>query len=160
MTEITIAEESPRQDEVIAFIRELDAYHIRLYPAEANHLMDIDGLCVPEIRFFVARRAHEALGIGALWVKAAGNYGEIKRMYVRPDTRGLGVGVKLLGVIERRAQAERLDALMLETGTLNTEALGLYRRAGFHTRGPFGDYHDHPLCVFMEKRLGEWGAIA
>jgi putative acetyltransferase len=41
---------------------------------------------------------------------------------------------------------------MLETGIRQPEALGLYERLGFVRRGPFGDYAEDPLSVFMEKR--------
>jgi putative acetyltransferase len=43
--------------------------------------------------------------------------------------------------------------MRLETGVLQTEALGLYRRLGYQERGPYGDYETDPLSVFMEKRL-------
>lgn len=40
---------------------------------------------------------------------------------------------------------------MLETGSTLTEALILYEPLGYHYRGPFGDYPDDPLSVFMQK---------
>ena len=43
--------------------------------------------------------------------------------------------------------------LRLETGIHNTEALALYRRAGFAECAAFGDYAPDPLSVFMEKRV-------
>jgi putative acetyltransferase len=43
--------------------------------------------------------------------------------------------------------------MVLETGPDQPEALGLYERYGFARRGPYGDYPDDPLSVFMEKRL-------
>jgi putative acetyltransferase len=42
---------------------------------------------------------------------------------------------------------------MLETGIRQPEALGLYEQAGYKRRGPFGDYAEDPLSVFMQKRL-------
>ncbi|MGI9311875.1 MAG: hypothetical protein ACR2P7_10210, partial [bacterium] len=47
----------------------------------------------------------------------------------------------------------RVDALRLETGVHQAAAIGLYARLGFIRRGPFGDYADDPLSVFMEKKL-------
>jgi putative acetyltransferase len=44
--------------------------------------------------------------------------------------------------------------LRLETGIDNHEALALYERQGFVRRGPFGDYREDPLSVFMEKQFG------
>jgi putative acetyltransferase len=42
----------------------------------------------------------------------------------------------------------------LETGVAQREALGLFEKAGYRLRGPFGDYRDDRLSVFMEKDLG------
>lgn len=149
---IVIAVESPRQDEVHRLIEELDRYLIALYPAESNHLLDIDALASADVRFFVARRDGAAVGCGALRIDAPGS-GEVKRMFVRPDARGLRVGRRILDVIEDHARREGLEWLRLETGIHQPEALALYRRAGFAERGPFGDYGPDPLSVFMEKAL-------
>ena len=53
----------------------------------------------------------------------------------------------------RSRAASGLPLLRLETGIHNTEALALYRRAGFVECAPFGDYAPDPLSVFMEKRV-------
>lgn len=150
MPNVTIAQESPRQDEVIRLIKELDAYLGGLYPAESNHLLDIDTLAAPDIRFFVARRGGAVVGCGAVRVDAEG-YGEVKRMYVHSTARGGQIGRRLLESIEDQARAENLTALRLETGIHQAEALGLYRKLGFKERGPFGPYGPDPLSVFMEK---------
>ena len=74
-------------------------------------------------------------------------------MFSSPVVRGQGVGHRLLAEIERLARAENLPVLRLETGDRSEEALRLYRRAGFVERGAYGDYQEHPACVFMEKWL-------
>lgn len=150
MPNVTIAQESPRQDEVVRLIEELDAYLGELYPAESNHLLDIDTLAAPDIRFFVARRSGAVVGCGAMRVDAEG-YGEVKRMYVHPTSRGGQIGRRLLERIEDQARTENLSALRLETGVHQAEALNLYRKLGFKERGPFGSYGPDPLSVFMEK---------
>jgi len=149
---VTIAQESPRQDEVIRLIEELDAYLGDLYPAESNHLLDIEALATPDIRFFVARRGGAVVGCGAMRVDSEG-YGEVKRMYVHPTSRGGQIGRRLLERIENQARAEKLSALRLETGIHQPEAIGLYERAGFNRCEPFGDYQPDPLSLFMEKSL-------
>jgi ribosomal protein S18 acetylase RimI-like enzyme/orotate phosphoribosyltransferase len=149
---VAIALESVRQPEVVRFIEALDAYHIALYPAESNHLLDLDALAGPDIRFFVARVAGQALGCGALRVVAP-EYGEVKRMFVSPEARGRKLGRRLLEAIEERARREGLRYLRLETGVHQPEALALYRSAGFQERPPFGEYRPDPLSVFLEKRL-------
>ncbi len=82
-----------------------------------------------------------------------GAYGEVKRMFVAPSERGLGLGRRLLEQVEAEARAAGLPLLRLETGTAQPEALGLYRATGYRERGPFGDYGPDPLSVFMEKAL-------
>ena len=153
MQDVTIAVESPRQDDVIALIRALDSFHEGLYPPEANHHIDIEALCLPEITFLVARQGRKIMAIGALWQHAGETFGEVKRMFVREEARGLGFGAKMLSSIEDLARAARLSRLVLETGTLNDGALKLYERAGFTRRGPFAGYLDHRMSVFMEKTL-------
>ena len=157
MTDIAVGLESPRQHDVVRLIEELDAFQAALYPAESNHLVPLDELAAPDVRFFVARRDGEALGCGALRVDPAG-YGEVKRMFVVPRARGLSLGRRLLERIEAEARRERLTCLRLETGIHQPEALGLYRAAGFVERGPFGAYGPDPLSVFMEKPLPEVAA--
>ena len=153
MQDVVIAQENPRQDDVIALILTLDAFHEGLYPPEANHHLDLDTLCAPEIKFLVARRGHAIMGIGALWLRQGQDFGEVKRMFVSQEARGQGVGAKLLSAIEQIAREHGIYRLMLETGTLNEGALALYRSTGYRTRGPFAGYPDHPLSVFMEKTL-------
>jgi putative acetyltransferase len=149
---ISVERESPRQAGVIDLISELDAYVSGLYPPESNHLLDIEALCAPEIRFFVARYRGTAVGCGALRDDPDG-YGEVKRMFVRPGLRGKGVGRAILRRIEQDARDSKLSYLRLETGTLQAEALGLYRSEGYREIPPFGDYRPDPLSVFMEKRI-------
>ena len=150
--EVAIDPETPRQPDVARLIGELDAYFARLYPPESNHLLDIEALCAPAIRFFVARLDGEALGCGALRVDPAG-YGEVKRMYVVPAARGRKLGRSILLRIEREARASGLACLRLETGIHQSEALALYRSAGYRERGPFGDYRPDSLSIFMERDL-------
>jgi len=152
LTGLTIRLESPFSSDVGRLVEELDTYQMSLYPAESNHLLDLDSLAGPSIQFFVARKDGEALGCGALRIDEAG-YGEVKRMFVLPRARGLKVGRQILQSIEEQAQREGLACLRLETGIRQLEALALYRSAGFIERGPFGDYGPDPLSVFMEKTL-------
>ncbi|MGH7368189.1 MAG: GNAT family N-acetyltransferase [Candidatus Rokuibacteriota bacterium] len=151
-SDVTLAVESPRQADVEALLAALDSYQGALYPAESNHFLDVAALAAPNVRFFVARRGGQALGCGALRIDAAG-YGELKRLFVRPEARGLRLGRRLLDRIEEEARRERLGCLRLETGIHQAEALGLYRAAGYAERGAFGEYKPDPLSVFMEKSL-------
>ena len=148
---LTIRRERPGQPDVMRLIEALDAQMTALYPAESNHLLDTAALSDPAVTFLVARAGDEAVGCGAILNDPRG-WGEVKRMYVRPDQRGRGIGKRVLAELETIARASGLR-LRLETGIHNKEALELSRRAGFVERDAFGDYAPDPLSVFMEKRV-------
>ena len=152
---LAIAPETPDQPGVAALLAASDAYHEALYPAESNHLVDVSTLMAPNVTFLVARHAGSVVGCGAVMVAddAGETYGELKRMWVDPGTRGLGLGRRLLAALE--AEAGRAGAIVcrLETGIRQPEALGLYRASGYRDRGPFADYETDPLSVFLEKHL-------
>ena len=150
MSTITIAD--PADPAVRVLIDELDAYLILLYPAASNHLLDIETLRQPQMRFFAATVGEAVLGCGGCWLHD--DYAEIKRVYVSPKARGLGLARKLMQRIEDEARASGRMIARLETGIHQPEALGLYRALGYADRGPFGDYADDPNSVFMEKLLG------
>jgi putative acetyltransferase len=144
--------ESPDQPEVRSMLARLDAYCAALYPAESNHLMDIDALLQGDVLFLVARDVDGAASGCAALVNREG-YGEIKRMFVDEAKRGLGTGRQLLEHIGMFAAMCGLRALKLETGIHQPEALSLYERFGFVRCEPFGEYKEDPFSVFMEKRL-------
>lgn len=146
-----IALEDPRQAEIIGLLRAGEDYSAQLYPAESNHHLALDALRDANVRFLVARDGERAVATGALVLH--GCWGELKRMWVVPDARGSGVSKAMLAALEAEAQVERVGVLRLETGVQNHAALGLYTRAGFMRRDPFGDYRADPLSIFMEKEL-------
>jgi GNAT superfamily N-acetyltransferase len=69
---------------------------------------------------------------------------ELKRMYVRPAARGRGVARALLRGVEQRAAAAGYTRIILETGTAQPEAIGLYVSAGYERVPQFGEYADEP----------------
>lgn len=148
---LAIGPEAADQPEVVALIEALDAYQKPLYPAESHHGVDIATLMQPNVLFLVARAQGRAVGCVGLMLLSG--YGEIKRMYVDPACRGLGVGRRLIEALEAQALARGCTLLRLETGPRQPEALRVYERHGFVRRGPFGAYWDDPNSVFMEKRL-------
>jgi len=151
---VSIEMVDPRIPEIIEMIQELDHYMGRLYPAESNHLMDIDSLVQRDVRFFAARVNGAFRACGAIKLHGR-DYAEVKRVYVMPNTRGLGLGRRILARLEESARHEGITLMRLETGISQPEALGLFEASGFRRCSAFGGYPaDDPYSVFMEKQLG------
>jgi len=149
----TLETVDPRTPEVAAMINELDRYMIALYPAESNHLVDIEVLTRPNVRFFAAKVFDSFQGCGAIMIHG-GDYAEVKRVFVSPPARGLGLGRRILEKLEQAARKEGLTVLRLETGISQPEALKMFEAFGFTRCSAFGDYPENdPYSVFMEKHI-------
>jgi putative acetyltransferase len=153
---ITIERAVEATPEVRALVRELNDVLGAAYESHQRHGLSIEQLFEPHVRFFVARLDGIAVGCGG--VAMFDDYAEVKRMYTRPAVRGRGVAKSLLYRIEQEARGAGKSVLRLETGIHQQEAVGLYRRAGFRPRGPFGQYAAMPArnietSLFFEKEL-------
>jgi putative acetyltransferase len=149
----TIAPDDPTLPEVAGLLEASEALAHALYPSESVHMLPIAALSGADVRFLVARDAGgEALGCAALVLDGAGA-AEIKRMFVRAEARGRGLGAALLTQLETDARDLGVALIRLETGVRQPEAVRLYRRFGYRIRGPFAPYGPDPLSIFMEKRL-------
>jgi DNA-binding MarR family transcriptional regulator/GNAT superfamily N-acetyltransferase len=100
--------------------------------------------------FLVATLDGAPVACGA--VKAIGpRVGSVKRMWVADAARGLGIGRRMLQALEAQARRLKLQILRLETNRALSEAIALYRSAGFHQVPPFND--DPYADYWFEKRL-------
>ncbi len=129
-----------------------DDYLVALYPSASNHLVGVVALAAPGAVFLVARVDGEALGSIALR-PIAPDHAEMKRMFVRADARGRGLGRRLLEALEDAARSRQITRISLETGIRQPEAIALYRASGYRECPPFGSYAPDPLSLFMTKRL-------
>ncbi len=109
--------------------------------------------------FFVGRYAGEAVATGA-WrrredVEALGSTAtaEIKRMYVAPSSRGIGLARAMLAHLEITAYQAGAEVMILETGTAQPEALALYASTGYEPIPGFGYYRDSPLNRCLARAL-------
>jgi GNAT superfamily N-acetyltransferase len=146
-----ITAERPDTADAIALITELDAILAPQYPPESRHGYSVEKLRQEAVVFFVMR--HEMIPAGCGGLQLYPDYGEVKRMYVRPQFRGLGLGKLMLNHLVDYALQQRLEVLRLETGIYQHEAIRLYERSGFQRIPPFGTYKVDPLSVFFEKRV-------
>jgi ribosomal protein S18 acetylase RimI-like enzyme len=77
---------------------------------------------------------------------------EMKRLYVRPAQRGLGIGAQLVAGILASGVARGYEAMRLDTLSTMTHAIGLYHSFGFREIEPY-IFNPLPGALFMEKRL-------
>ncbi len=147
-----ITRERPDSADAVALITELEAHLDALYPAESRHGYSVEKLLAQEVAFFVLR--DNGMPAGCAGIQLFGTeYGEVKRMYVRPEFRGLRHGEQLLDHLAEHARAQGIALLRLETGIHQAAAIRLYERAGFQRIGPFGEYVTDRLSLFFEKRI-------
>jgi putative acetyltransferase len=106
----------------------------------------------PSARFVVAYVLGEPVGCGA-FVAVGDDVAEIKRMFVRPSHRRTGVARRILAALERRIGAAGFDTVILETGTLQPEAMALYEGFGYLPTEPYGEYIGNPMSACFEKKL-------
>src|SRR6185503_11808601 len=124
-----ISRERPDSDDARLLITELDAYLVPLSPKESRHGYPVEKLITEDVPFFIIRDNGIPAGGG---VKLFGSdYGEIKRMYIRPQFRGLGFAKLMLDHLADYARSQGIAILRLETGIAQREAIELYERAGF-----------------------------
>jgi DNA-binding MarR family transcriptional regulator/GNAT superfamily N-acetyltransferase len=112
--------------------------------AHAHELTPPDGLLL------VARLREEPIGCGALKFHED-TVGELKRMWVDPRVRGLGLGRRMLEALEHKAREAGMTIIHLETNRTLIEAIELYRHSGYQEVEAFNDepYANH----WFEKRL-------
>ncbi len=124
-------------------------------PPSACHVMPVDALANPAIRFFTVRDENGILlGCGAL-KRIADNHGEVKSMRTANTALGRGVGSAMLAHLTATARASGVTRLSLETGNSETFAAAnrLYQREGFERCGPFGAYRPTDFTLFYTREI-------
>ena len=105
------------------------------FKSERDLFLDLDGLLEPRARLYIAEVEGEPAGIGGLRPLAA-HEAEIKRMYVRPSSRGLGLGRAILQRLIDDARALGYRTIRLDSARFMHEAHALYRSFGFMPSSP------------------------
>jgi putative acetyltransferase len=137
---VSITAERPDTADATALINELEDHLASLYPAESRH------------GFSVQRADGRPAGCGGILLVGRA-YGELKRMYVRPEFRGRKFGEQLIARLAEHARAQGVTTLRLETGTQQHAAIALYERVGFRAIPPFPPYFDDPHSRCYEMKL-------
>ncbi|NVP54574.1 GNAT family N-acetyltransferase [Mycoplana rhizolycopersici] len=157
---VTIAVESPLQDEVRALVAELNEVLLALSPPEACYHLTVEQMAEPGVTVWIARDGDgSAIGCGAL-KRHSQQVGEVKRMFTRPQWQGRGIGRDILARIIDAAQDDGISELVLETGDQHPAAWAIYEKAGFNRCGPVLDYPESPYSIFYQKQLGRASSAA
>ena len=147
-----IVEERPDTADAMQLIAELEAVLAPLYQPQSRHGLSVEKLLREGVHFFVTRLDDFPAGCGGIKLFET-KYAEIKRMYVRPRFRGLGLARLMLNHLAEFSRQHGVVVLRLETGIHQLEAIRLYEGFGFHRIPPFGDYRQDPVSLCYEKRL-------
>ncbi|MFT5219820.1 MAG: putative acetyltransferase [Gammaproteobacteria bacterium] len=152
MPDMHIEQIDPARFDAKKIIALSDEFYRDLYPPESSHLESSDDLQQSHVIFlggFVDGQL--VASVAAKLMQDDGDYAEIKRLFVIETHRGMGLSIAIMNFIEAELERQGVRLLRLETGVEQPEAIMLYTKLGYLKRGPFGQYQDDPLSVFMEK---------
>lgn len=153
MSEITLElvdpGSEPARTAVTAYLRELDERFEEGFDAsEADG--DEEKFSGDKGRFLVAFNGDQVVGCGGI-TTLGGGVAEIKRMWVAKDARGLGLASRIRRQLEDWAVELGHDVVRLDTNRALTNAIGMYRAAGYVD---IERYNDNPYANFwFEKRV-------
>jgi DNA-binding MarR family transcriptional regulator/GNAT superfamily N-acetyltransferase len=148
-----LQEMDPRSDEarycLAAYYGELAQRFSQGFDVKLSRDPDAEDMVRPRGSFIVAMS--DGLPIGCVGLKGGAKFAEIKRLWVAPAARGLGLGRRLMDAAENAARELGIAVLRLDTNSALAEAGQLYRRSGWTEIPRFND--DPYPDLFFEKRL-------
>jgi GNAT superfamily N-acetyltransferase len=151
---ITVALEDPAGADAQALIAELCQALAAITGDSGQASFDLAHVRGARAGLALARDAHgRALGCGALrpLADADGDCAEIKRMFARPGTAGVGAAV--LRFLEQQAARWGYATLRLSTRRVNTRAVAFYEHHGYRPIAGYGRYAGNEASVCFEKRI-------
>ncbi|NTS33289.1 MarR family transcriptional regulator [Phyllobacterium sp. BT25] len=151
---IAVEEKDPRNADAIyclgEYYAELGRRFEKGFDVSLSRDPDAGDMIRPRGVFLVA--TSDSLPIGCVGLKGSGgDVAEIKRLWVAPSARGLGLAKRLMAAAENCACELSIEVLRLDTNSALTEAQQLYRRTGWTEISRFND--DPYPDTFFEKRL-------
>src|SRR5688572_33468493 len=115
-TAIEIEEVAPDSQDAVALIGELDAHLMaHPYPPQSRHAFSVEKLLREQVVFFVTRYERQLADCGGIKLFGT-DYGEVKRMFVRPEFRGKGLGKAMLHHLANYARNNGAGVLRVEDG--------------------------------------------
>ncbi len=141
-----------------ALIRDVQAEYVARYGGQDESPIDPADFEDPLGQFYVAYLLTEPVATGA-WrrstVQALGANvsAEVKRMYVVPAAQRRGVARRMLAHLEATAAQAGIEAIVLETGAKQPEAIALYTSSGYEPIPGFGYYCGSELSRCFGRRI-------
>ncbi|MBI1171665.1 GNAT family N-acetyltransferase [bacterium] len=151
---ITLHEVDPADPRAVwcltQYYAELDASFPTGFAADPETPASLAALRPPQGLFLIALHGAQAVGCVALRAETA-EMAEVKRLWVAPDARGLGLAGRLMQRVEDHARSLGLKRLHLDTNGSLTTAIAFYRARGW---ADVARYNDNPYAEFwFEKPL-------
>jgi GNAT superfamily N-acetyltransferase len=146
--------------DAVRLIAEIQQVYVERYGGEDATEIDPREFAAPSGFFVIGYADGEPVACGGWRARHAFEGGplrdgdaEVKRMYVAAAHRGKGYARAVLAELERTAAAAGRRRIVLETGTMQPEAIALYTSAGFAPMPAFGTYADSPSSRYFAKLL-------
>lgn len=147
-------------ERVQRLVDEVQSHYVVIYGTPDESPVDPTEFAPPHGRFVLALLDDEPVGMGGWrWRRDLADrfqgapVAEVKRMFVSPVARGRGVARRVLAHLEDSARAEGVERFVLETGTMQPDAMALYEAAGYERVVPFGHYARSPFVRCYGKHL-------
>ena len=123
-------------------------------PEGSTHVLDIEGLKDPSIKFWSLWENNKLIGCGALKFLEK-NHGEFKSIRVADEFRKRGVGERIINHLIEEAKKLKISKLSIETGAGDffLPARNLFSKFGFKTCPPFAHYKDDPNSCYFSLSL-------
>ena len=121
-------------------------------PVGSTHVLDIEGLKDPSIKFWSLWNDNQIIGCGALKILAK-EHGEFKSIRLHDDFRGKGNGVKLVNHLIVEAKKLNISRISIETGAgkFFEPARKLFNLCGFEPCKPFAHYKEDINSIYLSK---------
>ena len=123
-------------------------------PEGSTHVLDIEGLKDPSIKFWSLWEENELLGCGALKF-LSDSHGEFKSIRIADKFRGKGLGIKIIKHLIDEASSLKINKISIETGAgeFFLPARKLFKKFGFKPCPPFAHYNEDPNSCYFTKTL-------
>ena len=144
--------------DAVRLVADVQAEYVLRYGSQDDSPLDPTMFEPPVGSFYVGYLGDEPVVTGA-WRRSevrvfdTDRTAEVKRMYVAPGARGRGLARQVLHHLEECAAAAGYEALVLETGIKQPEAIALYESSGYVRVPGFGYYRDSPLSRCFARRI-------